>query len=131
MRLFLHKIAVLVVAAGLALSGATSHSHAGMTSSSEDTSSLHEMHQIQHYADLAIDASEDVCLHMAGDAPSQHQHDDGLCKKCCAACTTASLIPDAPFPVLVLSQTRETYAMTRIALVAHAVPTDPGIPKSV
>jgi hypothetical protein len=42
-----------------------------------------------------------------------------------------SLIPNAPFPILVMSQKRETYAITRFALVAHAVSTDPGIPKSL
>lgn len=130
MRLFVRKIAVLVVAAGLVSSGATSHADAGMQSADEGGVAMHEQHQIQHYADLAIDADELGCLHMVGDAPAQH-HDNGLCKKCCAACTTASLIPNVPFPVLVLTQSREIYAMTRIALVAHAVPTDPGIPKSL
>jgi hypothetical protein len=34
-------------------------------------------------------------------------------------------------PAMILSQARATYAITRAALVAQTVATDPGIPKSL
>ena len=131
MRLLFRKIAILVIASGLALSGATSHANAKMSSAGTDTASLHELHHVQHYADLAIEPGEPDCSHATANTPMQHSHYDGLCKKCCAACTSASLIPDAPLPMLMRTHKRESYTVTRTALVAHTVPTDPGIPKSL
>lgn len=129
MRRLLRKIAILVISAGLALSGATSHSHAKMSSARAGAVTLLEIHHVQHYADLAIEAGDQDCPQADADSPMQHQHDDGMCKKCCAACMSASLIPNAPFPILILSENRETFSVNRGALVAHTVPTEPGIPK--
>jgi hypothetical protein len=106
-----------------------SPSQAKISLAEADAAALHENHSVQHYADLAIEAGDDDGLPAAVHSPNQHSHDDGLCKQCCAACVSASLVPDAPFPVLILSEKRETYSMTLGALVAHPVPTDPGIPK--
>jgi hypothetical protein len=93
------------------------------------TAVAHETHQVETYANLAIEPGDQDCLHASGDAPQPQN--DSSCKKCCAVCTTVSLIPNAPFPILELSQKRETYAITRAALVAQTVATDPGIPKSL
>ena len=131
MRRLLRKIAILVISAGLALSGAASHSHAMMSSAGTGTVSLHEVHVVEHYADLVIEAGGDDCPEAATDSPTRHSHDDGLCKKCCAACTSASLIPNSPSPILMLSGTRKSFSMQRSVLVAHLVPTDPGIPKTL
>ena len=131
MRRLLRKIAILVIAAALALSGAPSHSHAKMSSAGAGTISLHEVQDVPHYAALAIEAGEDDGSQTAADSPPQHSHDDGLCKNCCAACTSASLMPNAPIPLLILSDTGEIFAMHRSVLVAHPVPTDPGIPKAL
>jgi hypothetical protein len=120
---------ILAVTAGLVLSGSTPRSYAAMPSA--EAASPHDAHQVQRYADLAIEAGEPDCPHAVADAPAQHSHDDGLCKKFCAACTTANLVPDAPAPMLSLSGEREIFPMKRHALVAHTVPTDPGIPKSL
>jgi hypothetical protein len=128
MQLFLRKIAVFLIAAGLTFSGATSHAHAAISSAAEDAS-LHEVHQIQHYADLATDADDADCAHATTDSPVPHSHDGGLCTKCCAACTSVSLIPNALLPILLLALKHEPYAVVRTALVAHTVPTAPGVPK--
>ena len=129
MRLFLRKIAILIIAAALASSGAASHANVKMSSAGAVTVSLHESHDVQHYASLAIEPGEQDCVHATADTRTQHSHDDGLCKKCCAACVSASLIPNTPFPILQLSESRETFSMYRGALVAHQVAIDPGIPK--
>jgi hypothetical protein len=131
MRRLLCKIAILVISAGLALNGAASHSHAMMSSAGAGTASLHEDHAVEHYADLIIEAGGDDCPQAAADSPTQHSHDDGLCKQCCVTCVSASLIPNTPFPILLLSETRATFPMDRSALVAHPVPTDPAIPKTL
>jgi hypothetical protein len=129
MRRLLRKIAIFVIAAGVASSGATPHSQATISSAGADAAALHETHSVQRYADLAIEAGDDDSLPAAVHSPTRHSHDDGLCKQCCSACVSASLVPDAPFPILILSETRGTYSTTLGALVAHSVPTDPGIPK--
>jgi hypothetical protein len=131
MRLLLRKIFIFVIAVGLGLSGAASHANAKMSSTGTDKVSLHESQDVQRYADLAIEPGEQDCAHATADTPTQHSHDDGLCKKCCAACTStsASLIPSAPFPVLALSEARTTFSVNRNTLVAYTVPTDPGIPR--
>ena len=54
----------------------------------------HENHDVQHYADLAIEPGDGGCPHSAS-GPT-HDQDEGLCKKCCAVCLGASLIPSPP-----------------------------------
>ena len=129
MRMLLRKIMILAVAAGLALSGATPLAQAKIAT--VGTVSLHETHRVMHYADLAIEAEESECAHATNDSSIQPSHHDGPCANCCAACIAAGLVPDAPLPVLMTSQKRAPYAVIRAALVAHTVPTDPGIPKSL
>src|SRR5512132_1064945 len=98
MRHVLRKILVMALSVGLAASApALSHAQPGHSGAA----ALHENHDVQHYADLAIEPGDDGCPHGAsGPAPDQN---DGLCKKCCAACLGASLIPIAPVAVPLLS----------------------------
>ncbi|MEP7031036.1 MAG: hypothetical protein ABI830_08905, partial [Pseudolabrys sp.] len=65
--MFLRKIAVLLIAAGLVLSGATSHANAAKSAAGDDTA-MHKSHQIQNYADLVIEPGEPDCPHLAADA---------------------------------------------------------------
>jgi hypothetical protein len=129
MRLVLRKIAVLLIAAGLVLSGVASHAHASMPAMDAGTAVAHESHQVDTYANLAIEAGEQDCLHASGDAPQPQN--DSSCNKCCAACMSVSLMAIEASPAMILSQARATYAITRAALVAQTVATDPGIPKSL
>jgi len=129
MRLLLRKIAVLLIATGLILSGVTSHAHASMPVMAAGTAVAHESHQVDTYANLAIEPGEQDCLHASGDAPQPQN--DSPCKKCCAACTSVSMMAIEAAPVAILSQARATYSVTRAALVAQTVATDPGIPKSL
>lgn len=132
MRLLLRKIAVLLIATGLVLSGATSHALAGMSAATDSAAAMHESHQIQNYADLAIEPGTHDCAQItvdaSGDAPSPPQN-DGPCKKCCAACMSVSLLPETPAPMTFVSHLWETYAFTLATLVAFDSPTDPGVPK--
>ena len=129
MRLLLRKIAVLLIATGLILSGVTSHAHAAMGATGAGAAVAHESHQVETYADLAIEPGDQDCLHASGDAPQPQN--DSSCKKCCAACTSVSLMAIDAAPVVILSQARGTYSIARAALVAQTVATDPGIPKSL
>ena len=132
MRLLLRKIVVFLVAAGLILGGATSH--AAMSSMMQDAS-VQETDQIQHYVDLVIEPADSDCAQaIAGAPPSpapHTSHDDGLCKTCCTACMAANLVPLAPVPAQVLTESRGAFPIMRTALVAHPVSTDPGIPKAL
>jgi hypothetical protein len=129
MRLMLRKIAVFLIATGLMFSGATSHGY-GAT---DGAAAMHESHQIQNYADLAIEPGESDCPHLVASATDNvpASQNDGLCKRCCAACMSVSLMPDAPAPLSVMSLPFSVYAAAHTTLVAHNVPTDPGIPKSL
>jgi hypothetical protein len=129
MRLFLRKIAVLIVAAGLILSGATSHAHATMAAGSTGAAAAHQAHQVENYADLAIEPGDEDCLRASGDTSTPQPQNDSPCMKCCAACTSVSLMAIEATPVLILSHVREIYPATRAALVAETVATEPGIPK--
>jgi hypothetical protein len=124
MRRALHKILTFVLATGLAVGGPIC-SHAQMGTSAAAT--LHETHAVPHYADLSIDPEEDGCSHAS--SGTSHSHDDGLCKKCCAACVGASLVPTAPIALTKLSASCELMLTLDDNLVARAVPTEPGIPK--
>lgn len=128
MKQVFRKFAVLLIAVGLALGGTSSHSFANIQSADNDSASLHEVHHVQNYTDLAIEPGEE-CLHSDMAPSTQHSHDDGSCKKCCAACMTASLVPTVSTPLLILLVRRGTFPSYRNTLLAHSVPTDPGIPK--
>ena len=89
MRQALRKILVLALSVGLAVSApALSHARTGLSS----VAASHESHDLQSYADLAIEPGDDGCPHSAS-GPT-HDQDEGLCKKCCAACLGASLLPE-------------------------------------
>jgi len=126
MRRGLQKTLVLLLAVGLIVSGPFA-SHARINSTNHATS--HEVQSVSHYADLAIDPAEDECPHATSGATQSH--DDGLCNKCCAACMVASLIPAVPTAVWVLLVARDTFLTRDDILTARAVPTEPGIPKSL
>ena len=122
MRQALRKILVLALSVGLAVSApALSHARTGSVAAS------HESHDLQSYADLAIEPGDDGCPHSAS-GPT-HDQDEGLCKKCCAACLGASLIPSSPVAVRILSDPGKLAARFDHKLVARDVPTEPGIPK--
>ena len=123
MRLALRKILVVALSVGLAVS-APALSHAGMAPAAVPAS--HEMHDVPHYADLAVER-EDDCPH-ARHGGANH-HDDGVCKKCCAACLGASLIPSLPVSVEIGSVSRSLTLMQAPILSACDIPTEPGIPK--
>jgi hypothetical protein len=127
MRHALRKILVLALSVGLAV-GAPALSHTRAFSSSSIAAS-HEAHDVQHYADLSVEPGDDPCLHAAGGA--MHDQDDGLCKKCCAACLGASLIPDPPVAERILIETNARALQGNSMLVAHVIPTEPGIPKGL
>jgi hypothetical protein len=125
MRRAFQRMVVLLVAVGLAVSGPFA-SHARISSTDHATS--HEIQAVSHYADLAIDSAEDECPHATSGTTNQ-SHDDGLCNKCCAACTVASLIPTVPTAAWALLVARGMFLTRHDILVARAVPIEPGIPK--
>jgi hypothetical protein len=124
MRQALRKILVLALSVGLAVS-APALSHARTVLSSVAAS--HESHDLESYADLAIELGDDGCPHSAS-GPT-HDQDEGLCKKCCAACLGASLIPSPPLAVRILAGPNKFVVLRSDKLVARDIPTEPGIPK--
>jgi hypothetical protein len=126
MRRALQKIVVLLLAVGLTASGPIS-SHACIDASSPRLA--HKSHAVQTYGDLAIDPGENECPHAA--PSTTHNHDDGACNKCCAACVGASLLPTVPAAALGLSVARDALTMRHDVIIARPVPTEPGIPKPI
>jgi hypothetical protein len=124
MRHALKKLLALLVAVSLAASTPVL-SHARMSAS--HASASHEVHVVQHYADLSVDPDDEGCPNATPGGP--HHQDNDLCKRCCSACLGATLIPAAPVATLLLSGPRDVLFTTEDALVARAVPTEPGIPK--
>src|SRR5262245_35289636 len=123
MRRALRQLLVCVLAAGL-IAGGPVCSHAQMDPCGSLTS--HEAKDVPNYADWSVDP-EDECSAQSALAGTTH-HDDGLCKKCCATCVGASLLPTTPIaPTLVVS--RQIVVSLDRGLVARSVPTEPGIPK--
>ena|SRR5262245_31854747 len=118
----LRKILVLLLAVGLTIS-VPALSHAQVVTFSSAAS--HESHDVQHYADLSIEPGDEACPHSA----PAHDQDGGLCKKCCAACLGASLIPDQPVATNVSALPDELVVRRDDTLVARTIPTEPGIPK--
>ena len=127
MRVAVQKLLALVLAAGLVASGPVC-SHAQMERCGAAIS--HETKDVPIYADLNVDPADDGSLQaeLAADGP---HHDGGLCKKCCAACLGASLIPTIPLAVWALSVARDTLLTRHDVLIARPVPTEPGIPKPI
>jgi hypothetical protein len=126
MRHVLRKILVFALSVGLTASApALSHAQPGHSGAAAS----HENHDVQHYADLAIEPGDDGCPHSA--SGTTHDQDEGLCKKCCAACLGASLIPAIPLAVWALSVARDTLLTRHDILIARPVPTEPGIPKPI
>ena len=126
MRHFLRKILVIALSVGLTASApALSHAQPGHSGAAAS----HENHDVQHYADLAIEPGDDGSPH--GASGPAHGQNDSLCKKCCAACLGASLIPTIPLAVWALSVARDTLLTRHDVLIARLVPTEPGIPKPI
>jgi len=128
MRDAFNKVLVFVLTVGLTLS-LPALSHARAASAPSSLAASHEHHVVQHYADLAIDPADEDCFDAAPQG-THHQGDD-LCKKCCSACLGMSLMPTAPAAALTLSEVRGALSAPADALVSRAVPTEPGIPKSL
>jgi len=101
-------------------------SHARMAPSSVAAS--HEVHAVEHYADLSIEPGDVGGSHAAVPG-GMHHDDDGLCNKCCSACLGASLIPTTPMVAVILSGPYKVLFTGDEALVERPVPTEPGIPK--
>lgn len=124
MRQALRKVLVLALSVGLAVSAPSlSHARTGLSS----VAASHESHDLQSYADLAIEPGDDGCPHSAS-GPT-HDQDEGFCKKCCAACLGASLLPNSPVAVRILTKTSELVVQRNAMLVARVIPAEPGIPK--
>ena len=124
MRHVLRKILVIALSVGLTASApALAHAQPGHLGAAAS----HENHDVQHYADLAIEPGDDGCPHSAS-GPT-HDQDEGLCKKCCAACLGASLIPSPPLAVRILAGPNKFVVLRSDKLVARDIPTEPGIPK--
>ena len=123
MRQALRKILVVALSVGFAVSApALSHAQAATS----HIAGSHENHDVQSYADLSVEP-DDSCPHGTGGAI--HDHDTGVCKKCCAACLGASLMPAPPAALWVVSKPIEPPVHRVGTLVARVVPTEPGIPK--
>jgi hypothetical protein len=126
MRHVFRKILVIALSVGLTASApALSHAQPGHSGAAAS----HENHDVQHYADLAIEPGDDGCPD--GASGPAHGQNDSLRKKCCAACLGASLIPTIPLAVRVLSVARDTLLTCHDVLIARPVPTEPGIPKPI
>jgi hypothetical protein len=124
MRQTLRKIIVFALSVGLAVSApALSHAQPGHSSASASQAS----HDVQNYADLAIEPGDDGCPHSA--SRPAHDHNDGVCKKCCAACLGASLLASPPVAVPIMSEPGKLVVRCDHKLVAHDIATEPGIPK--
>jgi hypothetical protein len=126
MRQVLRKLFVFVLSVGLTASApALSHAQPGHSSAAAS----HTSHDAKNYADLAIEPGDDGCSHSAS-GPVYDQN-DGLCKKCCAACLGASLIPSPPVAVRTMSEPGKLLLLRSDKLVARDIPTEPGIPKTL
>jgi hypothetical protein len=123
-RQALRKILVFALSVGLAASApALSHAQPGHSSAAAS----HASHDVQKYADLAIEPGDDGGPQSA--SRPVHDHNDGVCKKCCAACLGASLLPSPPVAVPIMSEPGKLVVRCDHKLVAHDIPTEPGIPK--
>lgn len=120
----LKKLLVFALSVGLSLSApALSHAYMGFAA----PTASHEAHSVQHYADLSVEPGDDGYLHPT--PAGTHHHDDGLCKKSCAACLGASLVPNLSMSVEILSGLSEVTVARADMLIARDIPTEPGIPK--
>ena len=125
MRRALQRLLALVLVVGLAASVPlctdAQAEPCGSTAS-------HEANGVSPFADLNIDPGDDSSL-QAELLAGIPQHDDGLCKKCCATCVGANL-PSAIAAGLVTITASQPMAPTvDDNLVARPVSTEPGIPK--
>src|SRR5215475_14119869 len=99
MRGVLHKLLSFVLVAGLIVAGPAC-SHAQRDPRSSPTSD--EGHSVQHYADLNVDPGDEASSDETASGAAHH-YDDGICKKCCATCVSASIVPTAPLAVVTLT----------------------------
>ena len=125
MRGILHKLLAFVLAAGLIVAGPAC-SHAQMDPCGSPTSD--DGHSVQQYANLNVDPGDEASPDETASGVA-HYYDDGICKKCCATCVGASLVPTAPLAKLTLTASQQMAQVLTIRLAARAVPIEPGIPK--
>ena len=126
MRGVLHKLLAFILVAGLIVAGPAC-SHAQMDPCGSPTS--HEGQGVQHYADLSVDPGDEASSDETASGVAHHHHDDGICKKCCATCVGASLMPTAPVAVVALTASQQMAQVLPGSLAARSVSIDPGIPK--
>ena len=125
MRRALKKTIAILLVAGLIVGGpAFAHTRMQAPAGAAD----HEIHAVQHYADLAVDTGTDECLQASPGA--NHGH-DGLCDNCCTVCLGATVIPVIPVSVWAPAVAHETFFTRVYVLTAHVIPIEPGIPKSL
>lgn len=122
MRHGLKKILAFVLSVGLSVS-APALSHARIA----PAAGPHEAHHVQNHADLSIDPEDGDCPHAM--PTGAHDTGNGGCKKCCAACLGATLVPTTPVTDEILLGPSELLLARDDILAARAVPIDPGIPK--
>ena len=125
MRRALKNVVAILLTVGLVVGG-PAFAHPRMQAPAG--AATHEIHAVQHYADLAIDPGADECAQASPGASHGH---DGLCDRCCTACLSATVIPVVPASVWAPAVTHETFFTRIYILTAHIIPTEPGIPKSL
>ena len=125
MRGVLHKLLAFVLVAGLIVAGPAC-SHAQMDPCGSPTS--HEGQGVQHYADLSVDPGDEASSDETAGVVHHHD-DDGICKKCCATCVGASLMPTTPVAVVALTASQQMAQVLPGSLAARSVLIEPGIPK--
>ena len=125
MRGVLHKLLAFVLVAGLIVAGPAC-SHAQMDPCGSPTS--HEGQGAQHYADLSVDPGDEASSDETAGVVHHHD-DDGICKKCCATCVGASLMPTTPVAVVALTASQQMAQVLPGSLAARSVLIEPGIPK--
>jgi hypothetical protein len=125
MRGVLHKLLAFILVAGLIVAGPAC-SHAQMDPCGSPTS--HEGQGAQHYADLSVDPGDEASSDETAGVVHHHD-DDGICKKCCATCVGASLMPTTPVAVVALTASQQMAQVLPGSLAARSVLIEPGIPK--
>ena len=125
MRGVLHKLLAFILVAGLIVAGPAC-SHAQMDPCGSPTS--HEGQGVQHYADLSVDPGDEASSDETAGVVHHHD-DDGICKKCCATCVGASLMPTTPVAVVALTASQQMAQVLPGSLAARSVLIEPGIPK--
>jgi hypothetical protein len=127
MRDLIRKALTLALVAGLLVASPVClHAHTTPCGSAAS----HEGTAVEHYADVSVDPGNEASLN-ENTFGSSHHHDDGFCKKSCAACVGVSLVPAAPHAAGTLTASQQLVHGLSVCLDPRAVPVEPGIPKSL